>query len=106
MRRIVIIIAAAIASALASAGPAAAAGTPQSPQAATYLISCPGIAPFLATSPTPPSSAGVGTPMAVIPQGQFHGPMPANLVMICSATDVSTGENVGNVPILIAPTTH
>jgi hypothetical protein len=48
MRRIVIILAAAAACALASAGTAAAAGTPQSPQSATYLISCPGIAPFLA----------------------------------------------------------
>ncbi len=74
MRCIVIIVAAAAACALASAGTAAAASTPQSPQSATYLISCPGIAPFLATSPTPPSAAGIGTPMAVIPQGQFHGP--------------------------------
>jgi hypothetical protein len=74
MRCIVIIVAAAAACALASAGTAAAADTPQSPQSATYLISCPGIAPFLVTSPTPPSAAGIGTPMAVIPQGQFHGP--------------------------------
>ena len=106
MRRIAIILAAAAACALASATTAAAAGTPQSPQSATYLISCPGIAPFLATSPTPPSAAGVGTPMAVVPQGQFHGPMPADLVMTCTAADVSTGEIIGNVPILIAPATH
>jgi hypothetical protein len=98
MRRIVIIVAAAAACALASAGTVAAAGTPQSLQSATYLISCPGIAPFLATSPTPPSAAGIGTPMAVIPQGQFHGPMPADLVMTCTASDVSTGEIIGNVP--------
>jgi hypothetical protein len=104
MQRIVITMAAAAACALASAGTAAAAGTPQSPQSATYLIGCPGITPFLATSPPPPSAAGVGTPMAVIPQGQFHGPMPEDLVMICTATDVSTGEVIGNVPILIAPT--
>ena len=52
MRRIAIILAAAAACALASAGTAAAAGTPQSPQSAAYLISCPGITPFLATSPT------------------------------------------------------
>ena len=103
MRRPLIILAAAVASALAAAGPVAAASTPQSLQAATYLISCPGLAPFLATSPTPPSAAGVGTPMAVIPQGQFHVPTLAGLVMICSATNVLTGENVGNVPILIAP---
>jgi hypothetical protein len=44
--------------------------------------------------------------MAVIPQGQFNWHMPTDLVMICSATDVSTGNNLGNVPILIAPTTH
>jgi hypothetical protein len=87
------------------AGPASA-GTPQSPQAATFLVSCPGFAPFLATSPTPPSAAGVGTPMTVIPQGIFHGPMPEDLVMICTGTDVSTGEVIGNVPILIAPTRH
>jgi hypothetical protein len=104
MRRIVITLAAAAACALASDGTAAAAGPPQRPQSATYLISCPGIAPFLATSPTPPSAAGIGTPMAVIPQGQFHGPMPADLVMTCTASDVSTGEIIGNVPILIAPT--
>jgi hypothetical protein len=30
--------------------------------------------------------------------------MPADLVMTCTATDVSTGEVIGNVPILIAPT--
>lgn len=106
MRRIVIIVAAAIASALASAGPAAAAGTPQSPQSSTVEVSCPGIATFLATSPTPPSAAGVGTPMAVIPQGIFHGPMPTGLVTSCTLTDVSTGEIFTDVPILIAPTTH
>ena len=44
--------------------------------------------------------------MAVIPQGQFHGPTLAGLVMICSATNVLTGENAGNVPILIAPAAH
>jgi hypothetical protein len=44
--------------------------------------------------------------MAVIPQGQFHGPMPEDLVMTCTATDVSTGEVIGNVPILIAPPTE
>jgi len=53
MRRTLIIFGAAAASTLAAAGPAAAAGTPQSPQAATYLISSPGIDPFEATSPTP-----------------------------------------------------
>jgi hypothetical protein len=106
MRRIAIILAAAAACGLASATTAAAAGTPQSPQSATFLISCPGTGPFLATSPTPPSAAGVGTPVAVVPQGQFHGPMPADLVMTCTATDVSTGEVIGNVPILIAPATH
>jgi len=31
--------------------------------------------------------------------------MPTDLMMICSAADVSTGENIGNVPILIAPAT-
>ena len=106
MRRILMIAAAVAACALAGSGQAAAAGNPQSPQSATYLISCPGITAFLATSPTPPSSAGVGKPMAVVPQGQFHGPMPADLVMTCTATDVSTGEVIGNVPILIAPATH
>jgi hypothetical protein len=59
MRRIVITWAAAAACALASAGTAAAAGTPQS---ATYLISCPGVTPFLAASPTPPYAAGPGRP--------------------------------------------
>jgi hypothetical protein len=44
--------------------------------------------------------------MAVIPQGIFRGPMPADLVMTCTLTDVSTGEIITNVPILIAPTTH
>src|SRR5260370_5920712 len=48
MRRIVIILPAALVSALAGAGTAAAAGTPQSPQSGTDLISCPGIASFLA----------------------------------------------------------
>jgi hypothetical protein len=106
MRRIVIIMAAAIAAVLTGAGTAMAAGAPQTPQSATFEVSCPGIAPFLASSPTPPSAAGVGTPMAVIPQGIFRGPMPADLVMTCTLTDVSTGEIITNVPILIAPTTH
>lgn len=44
--------------------------------------------------------------MAVIPQGIFHGPMPTDLVTICTLTDVSTGEIFTNVPILIALTTH
>jgi hypothetical protein len=105
MRRIMITVAALIAATLASAG-AAAAGTPQSPQSMTALVSCPNLAPFLVTSPTPPSAVGVGQPVAVIPQGIFHGPMPTDLVMICSLTDVSTGETFSNVPILIAPTTH
>ncbi len=106
MRRIVIIVTAAIASALAGAGSAAAAGTPHTPQSATFVVSCPGIDSFLATSPTPPSAAGVGNPMAVIPQGIFHGPMPTDLVMTCTLTDVSTGEIISNVPILIAPISH
>jgi hypothetical protein len=44
--------------------------------------------------------------MAVVPQGQFRGHMPADLVMTCTASDVLTGEVIGNVPILIAPASH
>jgi hypothetical protein len=106
MRRIVITMAAAVLPVLAGAGTAMAAGTPQTPYSGTFQVVCPGLAPFLATSPTPPSAAGVGSPMAVIPQGIFHGPMPEGLVLTCTLTDVSTGEVISNVPILIAPTTH
>ena len=96
--------AAAVASVLAGAGPAAAA-TPQTPQPVTALVSCPGIAPFLVTSPTLPSAVGVGQQVvAVFPEGLFHGQMPTHLVMFCSLTE--DGQTFNNVPFLIAPTTH
>lgn len=92
------------ASVLAGAGPAAAA-TPQTPQPITALVSCPGIAPFLVTSPTLPSAVGIGQQVvAVLPEGLFHGQMPTDLVMFCSLTEGSVTFN--NVPFLIAPTTH
>jgi len=75
-----VFLAVAGASALAGAGTATTTG-----KSATYLISCLGMAPCLATSPTPPSAAGVGTPMAVVPR------------------EVSTREVIGNIPVLIAP---
>jgi len=96
--------AAMIASVLAGAGPAAAA-TPQTPQPITATVSCPGIAPFLVTSPTLPSAVGVGQQVvAVLPEGLFHGQMPTDLVMFCSLTE--EGQTFNNVPFLIAPTTH
>jgi hypothetical protein len=96
--------AAVIASVLAGAGPAAAA-TPQTPQPITALVSCPGMAPFVVTSPTLPSAVGVGQQVvAVLPEGLFHGQMPADLVMFCSLTE--DGQTFNNVPFLIAPTTH
>ncbi len=106
MRRIVIILAAAIVSALASAGTAAAANASQTSQNSTYtfLISCPDMDPFLATSPSGPSAVAVGTPVVVAPIGLFHGRMPEDLVMTCSITNVATGVTVEG-PILIAPTT-
>jgi hypothetical protein len=104
MRRMLIILAEAIVSALPRSEKAAAVDSPRSPQSATYLISCLGIAPFLATSPTP-LPAGVGDAHGRDSARAVHEHMPTDLVMVCSATDVSTGENIGNVPILIAPTT-
>lgn len=89
----------------ASTGPAWA-GTPQGPQAITFLVSCPNVAPFLATTPSAPSPIAVGTPMAVIPVGILRGRMPENLVMSCTLTDVLTGNVIPGVPLLIAPTSH
>jgi hypothetical protein len=106
VRKIVISSAVAIAAALAGASPAAASGTPQSPHGIAEIISCPGVAPFPATSPTLPSAVAVGQPVAVIPGGIIHGQMPTDLVMLCSLTVVSNGETFDNVPILIAPTTR
>jgi hypothetical protein len=68
MRRIVIILAAAIVSALAGAGTAAVA-VDKSPQSGTDLISCPGIASFLAAdiqfdSPLASDPSGCTTPVA------------------------------------------
>ncbi len=101
MRRIVITLAAALAAALAGAGPAAAAGTPQD-STATFLISCPNMAPFLVTSPSGPAAVGIGTPVVVAPQGFFPGQMPEDLLMTCSITNVATGQTV-EAPILLAP---
>lgn len=108
MRRIVIILAAAIVSALASAGTAATANASQTSQNSTltFLISCPNLPPFLVTSPPGLfATVGVGTPVSVAPQGLFHGQMPEDLVMTCSITNVATGQTVEG-PILIAPTTR
>jgi hypothetical protein len=104
MRRIVIILAATVVSTLMGVG-AAAAGTTQAPQNSTYtfLISCPDMDPFLATSPSGPSAVAVGTPVVVAPIGLLRGRMPEDLVMDCSITNVSTGNTV-EAPILIAPT--
>jgi sulfite exporter TauE/SafE len=106
VRKIMISSTIAIAAALAGVSPAAASGTPQSPQGIAEIISCPGMAPFPATSPTLPSAVAVGQPVAVIPGGIIHGQMPSGLVMSCSLTVVSNGEIFTGVPILIAPTTH
>jgi hypothetical protein len=105
MRRIVICFAAAIAAALAVAGPAVASGTPQSPQSQTFLVSCPNFAPFLVTSPTGPSAAGVGQPMGVIPAGTFRGNMPTGLVMNCLLQPEPSGQPFTSA-ILIAPISH
>jgi hypothetical protein len=105
MRRIMIGFAVAIAAALAGAGPAAASGTPQSPQSQTFLVSCPNMAPFLATSPTPPSAAGVGQPMAIIPDATFRGRIPSDRVMTCTLFPQPSGTSFTS-QILIAPTTH
>jgi hypothetical protein len=104
MRRIMIILAATVVSTLMGAG-AAVAGTTQAPQNSTYtfLISCPDMDPFLATSPSGPSAVAVGTPVVVAPIGLIRGRMPEDLVMDCSITNVSTGFTV-EAPILIAPT--
>lgn len=82
------------------------AGTPQGPQAITFLVSCPNVAPFLATTPSAPAPIAVGMPMAVIPVGILRGRMPENLVMSCTLTDVLTGNVIDGVPLLIAPTSH
>jgi hypothetical protein len=82
------------------------AGTPQGPQAITFLVSCPNVAPFLATTPSAPSPIAVGRPMAVIPLGIFKGRMPENLVMSCTLTDVVIGNVIDDVPLLIAPSSH
>ena len=104
MRRIMIILAATVVSTLMGAG-AAAAGTTEGPQNSTFtfLISCPDMDPFLATSPSGPSAVAVGTPVVVAPIGLIRGRMPEHLVMDCSITNVSTGVTV-EAPILIAPT--
>jgi hypothetical protein len=107
MRKIVIsfgVAVAAIAAALAGAGTAAASGTPQSPQSETFLVSCPNMAPFVATSPTPPSRVATGQTVAVIPQGIFYGRQPASLYMTCSLTVLPSGPTFNDIPILIAPT--
>jgi hypothetical protein len=81
------------------------AGTPQGPQAVTYSVSCPGFLPFEVTSPNPQAAAGGGSGIhAVIAVGSLQGNMPQRLVMICGSTDLSTGEFVGYLPFLIAPT--
>ena len=107
MRRINIGLAVAIAAALAGAGPAAASGTPQSPQSQTFLTVCPGMAPFLGTSPTPPSAAGVGQTMAIIPIATFngHGQIPSDLLMTCVLTPQPSGTSFTS-QIPIAPTAH
>jgi hypothetical protein len=89
--------------ALAGAG-TAAAGTPQSPQSETFLVSCPNMAPFVATSPTPTSRVATGQTVAVIPQGIFYGRQPADLYMTCSLTVLPDGPTFSDIPILIAPT--
>jgi hypothetical protein len=104
MRRIPIILAAAVVSALAGAVPAAAAGTPQN-TTFTFLISCPDMAPFLATSPSVPAASGVGPPAVVAPIGFLRGRMPEDLVMTCSFTNVATGQTAEGL-LLIATTTH
>ena len=73
MRKIMISFAVAIAATLAGVSPAAASGTPQSPHGIAELVSCPGMAPFPATSPTIPSAVAVGQPVAVIPGGSSMG---------------------------------
>ena len=107
MRRIVIGFAVAIAAALAGAGPAAASGTPQSPQSQTFLVSCPNMAPFLATSPSGRSAAGVGQPMAIIPIATFngHGQIPSDLLMTCTLFPQPSGPPFTS-QVLIAPTGH
>jgi hypothetical protein len=82
------------------------AGTPQGPQTITFLVACPNLVPFLATSPSSLAPVGVGTPTAVIPVGIFRGRMPEDLVMSCTLTNVVTGQVDEGVPILIAPTSH
>ena len=107
MRPIMIGFAVAIAAALAGAGPAVASGTPQSPQSQTFLVSCPGMAPFLGTSPTPPSSAGVGQTMTIIPRATFngHGQIPSDLLMTCTLFPQPSGPSFTS-QVLIAPTGH
>lgn len=98
------VVAAAIATTLAGASAAATSGTPQSPQSETFLVSCPDMEPFLATSPTPPSRVATGQTVAVIPQGIFYGRQPASLYTTCSLTVVPGGPTFNDIPILIAPT--
>jgi hypothetical protein len=98
--------AAAIAATLAGAGPAAATGTPQSPQSQTILVECPNMEPFIATSPTPPSRVGLGQVVTVIPEGIFLGQMPDRLFMHCTLTFEPNGPTLYDIPILIAPTTR
>ena len=65
------------------------------------------MAPFLATSPTPPSAAGVGQPMAIIPIATFngHGQIPGDLLMTCVLTPQPSGAPFTS-QVLIAPTAH
>ena len=86
--------------ALGAAGVAAASGTPQSPQAITLVVTCPGFAPFTATGPTVPSSAVVGTENAILPRGILN--VPADKVVLCSLTDPA-GNVFPDIPFLIAP---
>jgi hypothetical protein len=84
---------------------ASAAGTPQGPQAVTFLVTCPGLAPFEITAPNLNGAAGVGSTMGVIAVGALQGNMPTDRYMICTGVNEATGQTV-TAPILIAPTKH
>lgn len=105
MRRIVIILAAAIASPLAGAGTAAMLAA-SNPTKRTFLVSCRGIAPFLATSPTPPSAAGVGTAMAQLSYLEYYVPagLPAQPghTMRISTLAVRTSAELSRISHLIS----
>lgn len=82
-------------------GTPAASGTPQSPRSETFLVSCPNLAPVVATSPTP-SRVAPGQTVAVIP-----GHLPraaADFYMTCSPTVLPDGPTFHDIPILIAST--